>query len=56
MKDADKADDLAFFQDTPAQAKFLPYSLEQAAGDINLYMNEDKMDFMHFKNDTAISK
>ena len=31
MTDADNADDLALHTNTPAQAKFLLYSLEQAA-------------------------
>ena len=39
MTDADYADDQPFFANTPAQAKSLLHSLEQAAVGIVLYMN-----------------
>ena len=42
MADADYIDDLAFLPNTPAQAKSLLSSLEQAAWNIPLYMNENK--------------
>ena len=43
--DADDADDLVFFTNTPAQAEYLLHSLEQAARDIVLHMNSDKTEF-----------
>ena len=39
MTDADYADHLALLINTPAQAKSLLCSLEQAAGCISLYLN-----------------
>ena len=36
------ADDVAHFANTSAQSKSLLHSLEQAAGDIGLYINSDK--------------
>ena len=42
ITDADYADDLALLANTPAQAEFLPYSLDQAAVDIGLYVNANK--------------
>ena len=39
----------------PAQAESLLYSLEQEEGDIGLYMNSDKTNFMCFELNQAIS-
>ena len=50
MTDADYADDLAPLANTPAQAKSLQHSLEQAAGGIGFNVNSDKTEFMSFKN------
>ena len=44
MTDADSADDLVLLANTPAQAKSLLDSLEQAAGSIGLYENARKKD------------
>ena len=49
------ADNLVLLANTPAQAKSLLHSLEQAAGGISLYMNADKAQFMCFKQDRGIS-
>ena len=53
ITDLDYADDLTLLANTPAQA--LLYSLEQAARDIVLYVNLDKIEFMYFHQDSAIS-
>ena len=42
MTDADYIDDLALLSNTPARAKSLLHSLEQAAIVIGLDMNQDK--------------
>ena len=39
--DANYKDDLVLLTNTPAQAKFLLYSLKQAARGIGLYVNSD---------------
>ena len=44
IRDADYADDLSLLTNTPTQAEFLLHSLEQAARDIGLYVNADKME------------
>ena len=44
-----------FFANSPAQAKFLLGSLEQAVRGIGLYVNSDKTEFMYFNQDGAIS-
>ena len=46
--DADNADDIALQANTPAQAKFLLHSLERAAGNIGLYINANKTEYMCF--------
>ena len=46
---------LVLLANTPAHAKYLLHSLEQAARFISLYMNSDKVEFMSFKQDGAIS-
>ena len=51
----DYADDLRIFENTPAQAESLFYSLEQAARSIGRYVNPDLTEFMCFKPDGAIS-
>ena len=50
-----EADDLVFPPDTPAQAKSLLQSLEQAAWGIGLDVNSDKTEVMGFNQDDAIS-
>ena len=42
IKDTDYADDIALLVNTPAQAKSLLHSLEQAAGGIGLHVNAEK--------------
>ena len=53
ITDTDYTDDLALL--TLAQAKSLLHSLEQAARDIDLYMNSDKTEFICFHQDDTIS-
>ena len=45
----------ANYVNTPAQAESLLYSQQQAAGDIGLYMNTNKTEFMRFKQERAMS-
>ena len=40
------------YTNTPAQAKYLLYSLEQSARSIGLYANLDKTKFMCFKTNS----
>ena len=40
----------------PVQAESLLYNREQAAGDIGLYMNANKIEFMCFKQEGALPK
>ena len=40
------ADDVALPENTPTQAKFLQQSLEKTTGDIALYVNANKTEFM----------
>ena len=54
MWDADDADDLVLLANTPAQAKSLLHGQEQAAGDIGLYVNTNKTEFMCFNHERAI--
>ena len=49
------ADDIALLVNTPAQAKSLLHSLEQAAGSIGLHVNADKGEYMCFNLERAIS-
>ena len=46
--DANYADVIALLANTPAQAKTLPHSLEQAAAGIDLHVNTHKMEYMCF--------
>ena len=39
-------DDIPLQENTPYHAETLLHSLEQAAGDIGLYVNADKTEFM----------
>ena len=55
MKNADYATDQALLANTPAETESLPHSLEQAAGDVGLHVNENKTEFMHFKQKGAMS-
>ena len=55
LTDADYVDDIALLANTPTQAKFLLHSLEQAAGDICLHKNEDKMEYFCFNQEGDIS-
>ena len=49
------ADYLVLLANTPAQAKCLLHSLEQAVRGISLYMNSDKTELMRFKQGGVIS-
>ena len=49
MADADYADDLALLANTLTQAQSLLYSLQQAVGCINIYVNANKTEFICFK-------
>ena len=55
MTDADYADDLTLFSNTPVQAEFLLHSLVQVAGSIGFYVNTNKTNLMRFKQKRAIS-
>ena len=44
--DADYANDIALFANTPTKAESLLHSLEQVAGGIGLHVNADKMEYM----------
>ena len=46
--DSDKADDIALLANTNTHAKSLLYILDQAAGDISLYENVYKSEYMCF--------
>ena len=46
--DTDYIDDIALLANTPTQAKTLLHSLQQAAADIGLHVNVDKMEYMCF--------
>ena len=49
MTNADYTDDLAHLTKSPAQAESLLNGLVQAVGGINLYVNTNRIKFMHFK-------
>ena len=49
MTDADYTADQRFFTNIPAQAEYLQYTPEQTIGDIGLYLNTNKIEFMYFK-------
>ena len=48
ITDADYADDLALFADTIEEATQLLHILEKASGDVGLYVNAKKTEFMSF--------
>ena len=48
ITDADYADDIVLLANTPDQAETLLQSLERATGDIGLYINTDKTEYMCF--------
>ena len=54
VTDIDYANDLELLSNTPAQTKFLLHSLEQAPGDIDLYMNANKTEFKVLKRRSYI--
>ena len=49
------ADDQILLPNTPAQAKSLLHSLQQATGGTDLYVNANKIEFMCFNQKGAIS-
>ena len=52
---ADYADDIALLTNTPTQAKTLLHSLERAAAGINVHVNAEKTEYMHFNQRGGIS-
>ena len=52
---ADYADDLALLANTPAQAKFLLYSLDQRAWRISFHVDANKTEYSCFKREGPIS-
>ena len=55
ITDADYTDHIAFLANGPAQIESLLQSLEQAAGDIGLYVNANKTEYMCYNRDGTIS-
>ena len=55
IPDADYADDIALFTNTPTQAESLLQSLEQAASGIGLHVKVDKTEYMRFNQKEDIS-
>ena len=55
ITDVDYADEIVLLANTPAQAKPLLHSLEQAAGGISLHVNADQMEYMCFNQSSYIS-
>ena len=55
ITDTDYADDIVLLANTPAQAKTLLHSLEQAAADKGLLVNTDKTEHMCFNQRDYIS-
>ena len=55
IRDADYADDITLLVNTPAQAKSLWHSMEQAAGGIGFHVNANKTMYICFKCEGAIS-
>ena len=51
ITNADYADGIELFANTPTQAESLLHSLEQAAGDINFHVNADKTEYMCFNQE-----
>ena len=46
--DTDDADDIALLANTPTQTECLMHSLEEAAGDMAVHVNADKMEYICF--------
>ena len=55
ITDADYADDLALMSDTIAEAETLLHKLEIAAGDVGLYVNASKTEFMCYNQDGSMN-
>ena len=55
IMDPDYSDDIALLANTPTQSKSLLDSLEQAIRSIGLYVNVNKMEYMCFNQEGAIS-
>ena len=55
IMNTDYTDDIELLANTPAQAESLLHSLELAAGDIGLYVNTNKTEFMCFDREGTIS-
>ena len=55
ITDADYADDIVLFANTPNQAETLLHSLERAAAGIGLHINAHKTEFMCFNQKDDIS-
>jgi exonuclease III len=55
ITDADYADDLALMSDTITEAQSLLHSLETAAGDIGLYVNAGKTEFISYNQAGSIN-
>ena len=53
IMNTDYADDITLLVNTPTQAKSLKHCLEQAAGDLGLCMNTNKMEYMSFNQEKA---
>ena len=54
IMDADYADDIVLFANTPTQDESLLHSLKQAAGGTSLNMNVDKMEYICFNQEGVI--
>ena len=52
---SDYTDDITLLANTPTQAESLMPSLEQADGGIGFFMNANKMEYMHFNQEGALS-
>ena len=55
IMDTDYADNIAFLAKTPTCAESWLHNLEQTARDISLYMNTNKMEYICFNQEGAIS-
>ena len=55
IMDADYTDDIALLANSPARAKTLLHSLEQAAGGVGLHVNADQTEYMCFNQRGDIS-
>ena len=56
IMNADKADDIALFENTPTQTKSRLHSLDQVAGGISLHVNADKMECKYFNKKKKTSQ